>query len=143
MAKVDINLSFLNKYKDAGLLFFRMGVGIDFIWLHGWHKLAGGPDLWIHYGELLPGFGIEVVYIFWGFMAAISETACAALFAAGFLYRPVSLLLGITMMVAVYAHLSEGDPWGASSHAMKMAFVFLGLMMTGPGKYSLDYLLKK
>lgn len=139
MAKPYLHWSFLEKYKDAGLLFFRVGIGIDFLWLHGWHKLAGGPDLWIRYGDLLPGFGIEAVYIFWGFMAAISETVGAVFYAAGLLYRPVSLLLGITMVVAVYAHVGEGDPLGASSHALKMAFVFFGLMMVGPGKYSLDY----
>ncbi|MEX0844384.1 MAG: DoxX family protein [Balneolaceae bacterium] len=135
----DIHLSFLKKYKDAGLLFFRIGVGIDFLLLHGWHKLTGGPDLWLRFGDLMPGFGVDAIYIFWGFMAAITETLGAVFFAAGFLYRLVSVLLGITMVAAVYAHVSEGDPWGASSHALKMAFVFFGLMMAGPGKYSLDY----
>ncbi|MBD3617372.1 MAG: DoxX family protein [Gracilimonas sp.] len=139
----DAHLTFLEKYKEAGLLFFRVGVGIDFLLLHGWNKLAGGPERWARLGTAMPGFDMEGIYLFWGLMAALTETLGAVLFAFGLLYRPVSALLGITMIVAVIAHVSEGDPWGASSHALKMAVVFFGLMMAGPGKYSLDHKLWK
>jgi putative oxidoreductase len=55
----------------------------------------------------------------------------------------MAALLGFTMVVAVYAHLIDGDSWLSASHALEMAFVFLSIMIIGPGKYSLDYWLTK
>ncbi len=134
---------FLSKYQDFGLLFLRLGVGIDFLILHGWGKLTAGPERWQRLGSLMPSFGIDEIQIFWGFCAVLTETVGALFFAAGLFYRPVSALLGFTMLIAVYAHLSTGDSWGVASHALKMVFVFFGLMFTEPGKYSVDYWIKK
>ncbi len=136
-------MNFLKKYQDFGLLFLRLGIGIDFLLLHGWGKLMAGPERWQRLGSLMPSFGIEEIQIFWGFCAVLSETVGAVLFATGLFYRPVSALLGFTMIVAVYAHLISGDSWGVASHALKMVFVFLGLMFTGPGKYSIDNWIQK
>lgn len=138
MNKSILRLDFLKKYKDAGLLFMRVGVGFDYLVFHGWSKLIGGPDNWIAHGVVMPGFGIEAIYLFWGLMAALAETLGAVLFAVGLAFRPMAALIGITMVVAVYVHLDQGDPWSHASHAQKMVFVFFGLMMAGPGKYSLD-----
>lgn len=124
MNKSVLQLDFLKKYKDAGLLFLRVGVGLDYLIFHGWDKLMGGPDNWIDYGVVMPGFGIEAIYLFWGLMAALSETVGAVLFAAGLAFRPMAALLGITMVVAVYVHLDQGDPLRHASHALKMVFVF-------------------
>lgn len=84
----------------------------------------GGPDNWIDYGVVMPGYGNEAIYLFWGLMAALSETVGAVLFAAGLAFRPMAALLGITMVVAVYVHLDQGDPLRHASHALKMVFVF-------------------
>lgn len=135
---MDIKLSFLDKYKDAGLLFLRVGVGLDFLILHGWGKIVGGPETWLLVGQSMPGFGVDGVYIFWGFIAALTESLGSVLFALGLFYRPVSFLLGFTMLSAVVLHITNGDGWIMASHALKMIFVFWGMMLTGPGKYSLD-----
>ena len=36
-------LRFLDKYRDIGLLFLRIGIGVMFI-MHGLPKLIGGPE---------------------------------------------------------------------------------------------------
>lgn len=138
-SRIDLTLRFLKRYQEAGLLIIRIGVGSSFLALHGWDKLVGGPGVWVRYGTAMPGFGIEWIYVFWGFMAALVESLGAVLFVAGFLFRPAAGLLGFTMAVAVFAHISDGDPWVAASHALQLAFVFLGLAIAGPGRYSLDH----
>jgi putative oxidoreductase len=135
---MDLKLTSLSKYKDIGLLIVRVGIGLSFLFLHGWGKITGGPERWIGLGKNMPGFGIDTIYMFWGFMAAITESLGALLFALGYKFRLMSALLCITMIVAVYAHLSWGDGLKGSSHALKMAFIFLGMIFVGAGKYSLD-----
>jgi len=135
-------MNFLTKYRDFGLLILRAGVGIDFLLIHGWRKITAEPERLQQIGAFMPSFGIEEIQIFWGLCAALTETVGAILFAAGLFYRPVCALLGFTMLVAVYAHLSTGDSWGATSHALQLVFVFFGLMFTEPGKYSLDNWIK-
>lgn len=138
MAKIDINLSFLSKYKDHGLLIARVGIGIAYLLLHGWGKITGGPDRWIGLGKNMPGFGVDAIYMFWGFMASLAESLGGLLLALGYKTRLVATFLAITMLVAVYAHLSGGDGWRGSSHALKMMFVMIAFMTVGAGKFSLD-----
>lgn len=143
MPKIDLNLTFLTKHKDLGLLILRLGVGFSYLFLHGWGKISGGPDRWIGLGKNMPGFGIDAFYMCWGFMAAFVESVGALLFALGYKYRLMAALLFITMLVATISHLERGDGFRGASHAMKMMFTFFGLMMLSPGKYSVDSLLKK
>ncbi|MFV1883876.1 MAG: DoxX family protein [Balneola sp.] len=143
MPKLDINLTFLTKHKDLGLLILRLGVGLSYLFLHGWGKITGGPERWIGLGKNMPGFGIDAIYMIWGFMAAFAESIGALLFALGYKYRLMAALLFITMLVATIFHLERGDGFKGASHAMKMMFVFFGLMMMSPGKYSLDEMMKK
>ena len=37
--------SFLDRYRDLGLLVMRVGLGLSFM-AHGWPKLVGGPETW-------------------------------------------------------------------------------------------------
>ena len=138
MAKLDINLKFLEKYKNEGLLLLRVGVGINYILIHGWGKITGGVERWTSLGQVMPHFGVDEIAMFWGLMAALAESLGALLFVLGYKFRLVSALLGFTMLVAVYAHLSGGDSWGQAAQALKMVFVFFGMMMIGSGKYALD-----
>ncbi|MEP1152544.1 MAG: DoxX family protein [Balneola sp.] len=138
MAKLDINLKFLEKYRNEGLLLLRVGVGINYILIHGWGKITGGVERWASLGQVMPDFGHDEISIFWGLMAALAESLGALLFVLGYKFRFVSAVLGFTMLVAVYAHLSGGDSWGQAAQALKMVFVFFGMMMIGSGKYALD-----
>ena len=128
----------LSRYKDIGLLILRLGVGLDYAILHGWGKISGGPERWARVGEAMGALGIEFGYTFWGFMAGFSEFFGGLLFALGLFFRPMCAFLAFTMFVATSNHLASGDGWGGASHALKMIFVFTGMLFIGPGKYSLD-----
>jgi len=129
------------KHKDLGILLTRIGVGLSFIILHGFPKLSKGPSTWEKIGGAMGNLGIEFTPVFWGFMAAITEFGGGILLAIGLVYRPSTLLLAFTMLVATTNHLAAGDSWGRASHALEMGVLFLGAFFIGPGRYSLDHLI--
>jgi len=126
------------KHKSFGLLLLRIGIGTMFF-LHGWPKLSGGTATWEKIGQNMELLGIGFLPVFWGFMAAFAEAIGGLLLALGLLFRPVCLLLLITMVVATTKHVTAGDGFGGYSHALEAAILFLSLLFIGPGKYSLDH----
>lgn len=127
-----------NVLVNTGLLVLRIGIGIIFI-IHGLPKLMGGLDTWTQLGSTMSMLGISFAPAFWGFMAAAAEAIGGAFIILGLLHRPVALMLLFTMIVAVFMHVASGDPFGVYSNALKGLVVFMALVITGPGKYSLDY----
>ena len=130
-------LKTLSKYQDAGLLALRIGIGLMFI-LHGYPKLLGGIEKWEGLGNKMSFVGIDFFSVFWGFMAAFSETIGGLLFALGLFFRPASFLLLCTMVVASAFHLGKGDGVPGASHAIEAGILFASMIFIGPGKYSLD-----
>ncbi len=133
--------TFFIQYRDVGLLILRLGVGLDFFFVHGLPKLLGGPERWERVGASMQYLGLDFAHTFWGFMAAFAETFGGLCFALGLFFRPMTFLLAFTMLVATIRHLATGDGWGGASHALKMFFVFTGFLFIDPGKYSLDAVL--
>ncbi|MGJ1436850.1 DoxX family protein [Sphingobacterium siyangense] len=127
----------LGKYRDTGLLVLRVGLGVMMI-MHGLPKLQGGPELWAGVGKSMGNIGIHFMPTFWGFMAAATETVGGLFLLLGLFFRPVALLLAFTMVIAGLMHLSKGDGISGASHAIELCFVFLGLILVGPGKHSVD-----
>jgi len=125
-----------DKYKDIGLLIVRVGFGLSYIYFHGSYKLAGGPEFWAGNGEAMANIGITFGYTFWGLMNALAETLGALMIALGLFFRPVAAILTFNMAMATTAHLLSGQ--GNPSAAVKGTLVFMGLMLTGPGRYSID-----
>lgn len=128
--------TFLNRFRDLGLLLLRIGLGVSFLF-HGVPKLRGGPDKWAALGGAMGALGMKFAPAFWGFMAGFSEAAGGALLILGFLFRPACLFLAVTMAVALNMHITKGDPFMLYSHALEDGIVFLCLILIGPGKYSL------
>jgi putative oxidoreductase len=81
--------------------------------------------------------GIGFAPVFWGFMAACAESFGALSLLLGLCLRPFTILMLITMAVAATMHLKRGDGFAGASHAMEMAAVFLGLLISGGGALSL------
>ena len=123
---------------DLGLLILRIGIGIIFIF-HGLPKLLGGVETWTQIGSAMSTIGINFAPAFWGFMAAFTEAVGGVFIILGLLHRPVALMLVFTMIIALLVHITGGDSFGIYSNALKGLIVFIALLITGPGKYSIDY----
>lgn len=125
----------LRRY-DIGLLILRLGFGLGFVYYHGWGKIVGGPDRWAGVGSAMGNFGITSGAQWWGLAAALAETAGALCIAAGFLFRPMALVLAFVMLSATVNHIVTGQ--GTPAHSFKNIWVFLGVAVIGPGRYSVD-----
>ena len=123
---------------DTGLLIIRLGVGLMFFFVHGGPKLLAGPDMWEQIGGAMSVVGISFAPVVWGFLAAVSEGVGGLLLALGLFARPAAFLMTVTMAVASTMHLTHGDGVQTASHAIELGFVFLGLIVTGPGRYGVD-----
>lgn len=128
----------LSKYREAGLLLMRVGLGLMFLLVHGGPKLMGGPGMWEKVGQAAGNFGIEFAPTAFGLAAGLAEAIGGLLLILGFLFRPACLLLVIVMVTAATHHFSMGQGWSGASHALEVGCAILGLMLVGPGKYSLD-----
>jgi putative oxidoreductase len=134
-------LSSLSKYADIGLLFLRVVFGCMFLF-YGTPMLFGGPDKWMQVGQAMGNFGINFTPAFWGFIAGLAEFGGGICLILGLFFRPVCFFLMITMIVASRMHLAKGEGLFGAAHAIEDGVVFLSLIFIGPGKYSLDALLR-
>jgi putative oxidoreductase len=128
----------LERYRDLGLLIVRIGFGGGFIWYHGWPKLTAGWERLGGYGSAMGNFGISFAPEWWGLAAALAESLGGLFILLGLLFRPAALL-AFVMVVATTNHIATGQ--GTPAHAFKNAWLFAGLVLVGPGRYSLDHLL--
>lgn len=130
--------SSLGKYKNTGLLLLRIGLGLSFLLLHGYPKLMGGPTTWKAVGSAMAHVGIDAYPVVWGFLAGLTEALGGLFILMGLFFRPASILLAFTMLVAGLNHLGAGDGILGASHPLELMFVFIALAFVGPGKYSVD-----
>ena len=135
---MNVKWKSIDGFSDFGLLVLRAGVGSLFVFVHGFPKLAGGPDKWHSVGRAVSYLGIKFGYTGWGFAASVAETLGGVLLILGFAHRPSALALFVTMAVATIWKYFPFAGWDAAAHPAAMAVVCLGLFFTGPGKYSLD-----
>lgn len=131
-----------NNALHVAMLILRIGFGVIFV-LHGWPKITGGVDTWSGIGGAMGVVGLDFAPAFWGFMAALAEFGGGLLLVFGFLVRPAAALLLITMLVAVLMHSAQGDALSTILHPLKGFVVFIVLLYSGAGKYSLDRGLEK
>lgn len=129
-------LNTLDKYRDYGLLLIRIGFGLYMFFGHGLGKITGGPEQWTQLGGTMGLFGITFLPAVWGFLSAIAESVGALLVTVGFLTRPAALLLIGNMIVAASMHIITGN--GSPEMAILYALVWIGVLLMGPGPYSVD-----
>jgi putative oxidoreductase len=114
---------------STALLLIRWIVGIAMI-SHGASKIAA-PFSWMGADAPVPGI-LQA-------LAALSEFGGGIALIVGLL-TPLALLgLISTMAVAVFFHLSKGDGFvGGYELGLVYLVAFVGLFLTGPGRFSLD-----
>lgn len=135
---MNIKWKSFDAWSDLGLLIMRAGIGALFMIVHGYPKLAGGPERWESVGRAMGYLGIDFGHTAWGFAATMAETLGGLLLILGYAHRPAALTLFATMVVAAIWKYHPFGGWDAAGYPASMAVVCLGLLFTGPGKHSLD-----
>jgi len=125
------------KSLDIILLLIRIAVAA-FILTHGYPKLmkllAGGEIQFADPFEL--GMTFSLV------LAVFAEFFCSILVGFGIGTRLATIPLIITMSVAAFiAHAA--DPFGKKELALLYLVIFIFLLFTGSGKFSVDYLISQ
>lgn len=122
---------------DLALLFLRTISSAFMLFSHGLPKLnrlfSSGE---ISFADPL-GIGTVPSLV----LAVFSEFLCSILVIAGFLTRASLIPLIITMVVAGFIHHAE-DPFTQKEKALLFLLIYIFLFITGPGKYSLNRIIK-
>ncbi|MDQ3278423.1 MAG: DoxX family protein [Bacteroidota bacterium] len=121
---------------QIGLLFIRVAIGVLML-THGLPKmqmlLSGDPV------QFPPLFGLTPATSLG--LAVFAEVFCAVLVIVGLGTRLAVIPLIVTMLVAVFM-IHAADPFSQKEMATIYLVAFFGLLLTGSGKFSLDYLLQ-
>ncbi len=130
---------FKNKaiHADLGLLILRLTAGYTMFWQHGLGKITriiNGEEI-----MFVDPLGIGMTLSF--YLVVFAEVVCAVLLALGLFSRFSALVLLINCAVIVYHHSSDG--MGKLELPMLYLSIFVALLLTGSGKYSLDKLMGK
>jgi putative oxidoreductase len=82
--------------------------------------------------------GINGNFEIFGLAAALAEVLGGISLITGFLFTPMMLALTGTLAMATIMKLNTTEGFLGYSYPLEMAIVFFGLMIIGPGKYSID-----
>ncbi len=127
---------------DLGLLILRLWLGGSMVALHGWQKLSNFNSLSSDFSDPL-GIGHTASLA----CTCVAEVVCAVFLVLGLGSRLMSIGLIITMAVA-WAKIhgfALTDNLFLGQHSGELAYLYLAgfsaLLLTGPGRFSLDALI--
>jgi putative oxidoreductase len=129
-------MQFLAKYSDFGLLLLRVSLGALFI-LYTAPVLMGGASAWAHFGAGVRNWGIHSHFQIWGFAGALLGCIGSALVVFGLFFRPGILVLLVLAIVHAIG-VKHGSGFRTALPSIEMCFVLAGILLVGPGKYSVD-----
>lgn len=75
-------------------------------------------------------------------LAVFAEVLCSIFILFGLGIRLSSIPLIITMLIAAF-HIHGADPFSSKEKSLLFGLIFIVLLLTGAGKYSIDYLLSE
>ena len=122
------NLTSLN----LGLLVLRAVAGFSMAFAHGMGKIPPSEGLIRSAGEDMGFAGL-----FFAWAAGLSEFIGGILVGLGLMTRPAAFFNVVTMFVAFFIH-HAADPFARKEKALLYLVIFLFILITGPGKHSLD-----
>lgn len=135
--KKSFSIAPVSKNIDLALLLIRVGIAALML-THGLPKLASafssGPV------PFPPVLGMSADFSLG--LAVFAEVFCSLLILFGLGTRLAAIPLIIMMLVAVL-HIHADDPFGKKELAVHFLFVYVILLISGSGKYSVDYLLQR
>jgi putative oxidoreductase len=118
-----------------GLLVLRIGVGLLMLLGHGWPKLAGFGT---RAGQFPSVFGLDGSVSL--ALAVFAEFFCSLAIIFGLFTRLAVVPLIVTMLVAALV-IHGADPFAKKELALMYLLPYVTLIITGPGRFSLDALL--
>jgi putative oxidoreductase len=104
---------------------------------HGWSKVAHFADRAGHFSNPI-GLGSEASFV----LVVFAEVVCSILVALGLFARPATIPLLIFFSVAIFVQHVH-DPFPKRELPMLYAVPYLVVLITGPGRFSLDALIRK
>ena len=116
--------------KDVGILVLRIASSLLMLFPHGVSKLLGFGDKMQNFPDPL---GIGSTLSLTG--AVFSEVVCSILILLGVKTRWFAIPAFFTMIVAAFI-VHGNDPWNVKEKAICFAVMYLVLIITGGGKYS-------
>lgn len=122
--------------RDFGLLLLRLFAGASLALAHGINKLP--PSERFVGGVVDMGFPAAPAF---AWAAGMAETFGGLLLAIGLLTRPAAFFIVVTMAVAAFLR-QAGDPFVERELALLYGAVAMQFLFTGPGRLSLDALLR-
>lgn len=121
------------RFGDAGLAVLRFAPAFFMAFVHGWDKLVNFQDYSKEFYNFL-GLGDSFSLA----LVVFSELICSILIIFGLFTRLATIPLIITMAVIVI-DFGLGNPISEYEKPILYLIIFTTLMITGAGKYSLDY----
>ena len=120
---------------DAGLIILRMGAGL-LMATHGWSKLMGFSEKSGDFYNFM-GLGDEISLA----LTVFAEFFCSMFLVLGIGTRLFLVPLIIVALVIVFG-VHGADPLSDKEHGILYLIPYITLMLTGPGKYSIDYMIQ-
>ncbi|MBA3832696.1 MAG: DoxX family membrane protein [Chthoniobacterales bacterium] len=130
-----MRMTFLGKYREAGLLILRLGLGCLFIYLSA-PVVLGGAAKWAHFAVPLRHFGIRSHLDWWGLTAALLQLIGGVLMLLGLLFR-IGVIFNLLWVILVT--LAIWRPGLAAYTSLEMCVILASLLLIGPGKFSFDH----
>jgi putative oxidoreductase len=132
ITKTEQSLSTLPLRLIAGIIFTAHGAQKLFAWFGGYG--LDGTGQWMESIGLSPGYLMAL-------MAGSAEFFGGLLLIIGFLIRPTSFVLAITMIVAIFTvHIDSGLFMSNNGYefGLSLLAITVALFIQGGGKYSVD-----
>jgi putative oxidoreductase len=125
--------------QHLGLAIIRISFGIVFL-IFGYKKIVSGSTNLTQVGSAMALFGITRGYIFWGYLAALTELCGGLALSIGFCSRIASIPLILLLIVALRFHIQKGDPFTTWAFPCICLCAAIAFLIAGSGVYSIDHI---